>query len=329
MIHITLGPERPADPEVDELGRSRVGFSDDMDERELYEANHGCWVLGPRADLERHALMSFAGRVRQAIEIESIEPVPPTRPGRERRRVINGRILGPGDPVHDLYVGREAPVLGVRNPITYVGRHTAHPTCACGCGAEVRRGAFVAGHDQRAVHERIARVGTVVDFLRWFDATFEPAVLPSTPGTGAGAATGERGTGAAEPVLGGGSGAAGSVGVRSERIPGGGYALRNVVVAGSLDDLRGPLSGRFRLPLHLDASARSEHDLADPDDRRLVYRTVLLEAARESDHAEWLDRDTLLQEWPDLHLPQVVRSAWERAHPELRARPSAPDLVWH
>ena len=75
--------------------------------------------------------------------------------------------------------------------------------------------------------------------------------------------------------------------------PGGGYALRAVVVADSLDDLRGQVHGEVRLPLHLDASARQMYDLDQDYFRRLVYRLVLLEAATVEDLATWLDRDTL------------------------------------
>ena len=67
------------------------------------------------------------------------------------------------------------------------------------------------------------------------------------------------------------------------------YALRAVVVADSLDDLRGPLHGEVRLPLHLDASARQRYDLDQDYFRHLVYRLVLLEAATVEDLATWLD----------------------------------------
>jgi hypothetical protein len=38
-------------------------------------------------------------------------------------------------------------------------------------------GAFLPGHDQRAIHARIARVGTVVEFLRWFDAHYKDSTV--------------------------------------------------------------------------------------------------------------------------------------------------------
>jgi len=41
--------------------------------------------------------------------------------------------------------------------------------CACHCGTPINRGDFLPGHDQRAIHERIAKVGTVIT---WFDETW-------------------------------------------------------------------------------------------------------------------------------------------------------------
>lgn len=96
-----------------------------------------------------------------------------------------------------------------------------------------------------------------------------------------------------------------------------GRALRTVAVADDLDELRGPLTGRYRLPLHLDASARHLYDFADHQWRELAYRTVLMEAGSAADLADWLDRQTLLALWPQLYLPAFVRQAWERRHPQL------------
>ena len=46
--------------------------------------------------------------------------------------------------------------------------------------------------------------------------------------------------------------------------------LRTVVVADDLDDLRGPLTGRHRLPRHLDCSACHLYDFDDPQWRELA-----------------------------------------------------------
>jgi hypothetical protein len=108
-----------------------------------------------------------------------------------------------------------------------------------------------------------------------------------------------------------------------------GYALRRVAVAPDLDALRGPLHGRWQLPLHLDASSRSVYDFGSPPERELAYRVVLLEAGSRRDHEQWLNRDELLQLWPELYLPRVVRAAWEAEHAvlgQIGAGPRVPQL---
>lgn len=165
MLHITLGPERPVDPEQDELGRDRVGFSHTMSELALYDANHGCWKLGPRASKERYVIVSFEGTVRQAIEIQSVERV-----ARGNRSVVNGEILRGGHPVYDKYVGKTSPVQGVRNPVTYFDDDDVDgQPCRCGCGGSVGGRDFLPGHDQTALHDRVKQIGTVSEFLDWFD----------------------------------------------------------------------------------------------------------------------------------------------------------------
>lgn len=164
MLHITLGNKRAADRD-DALGRAFVGFDKSMTPEEIYNANRGCWVLGARADEQQYALLSFGGKVRQAIEIDRVVPIP-----QRNRRALEGRVLHKGHPVYDRYVNKKSPVTGVRNPITYF----TDQTCACGCGADlVSARDFLPGHDQRAIHDRIARVGSVKAFLQWFDATYE------------------------------------------------------------------------------------------------------------------------------------------------------------
>ena len=38
-------------------------------------------------------------------------------------------------------------------------------------GETTTTGWFVPGHDQKALHERVARIGTVYEFIQWFDRT--------------------------------------------------------------------------------------------------------------------------------------------------------------
>lgn len=156
MIHVTLGPSRPGPLDTD---------------AQIYEAGRGDWVLGARADRETHALISHRGIVRLAIAIDHLEDA------EGGRRAIVGRVLHAGDPVHDVYVGRPSPVTGVRNPITYFEPDEGPRLCRCGCGTELPpgKGLFVPGHDQRAVHDRVAKVGTIVDFLDWFDRVWPDA----------------------------------------------------------------------------------------------------------------------------------------------------------
>lgn len=167
MLHITLGNKQAARSN-DALGRAFFGFDESMTPEELYNANRGCWVLGARADEEQYALLSFDGTVRQAIEIDRIVPIP-----QRNRRALEGRVLHPGHPVYDKYVNKPSRVKGVRNPITYFDDEEDR-TCACGCGADLASARdFLPGHDQRAIHDRIAKVGSVKSFLQWFGATYQ------------------------------------------------------------------------------------------------------------------------------------------------------------
>jgi hypothetical protein len=112
-------------------------------------------------------------------------------------------------------------------------------------------------------------------------------------------------------------------------IPGTGYALRQVVVAPDLRALRGPLTGRWQLPAHLDSSARAVLDFADSADREQAYQLVLLEAGTVADLEQWIDGQELVRTWPALYLPRGVRAAWQDRHSALAragAGPHVPQL---
>lgn len=166
MIHITLGPMRDVNPKEDQLGRDHVGWDANMDDEALFRANRGCWVLGERAEREQYALLSHNGEVRMAIEIDRLVPVA------GGRKAMEGRFLKPGDAVYDAYVGGEPPVESARNPITYFDSPHGTRVCHCGCGEPVATGWFLIGHDQKALHARVAKVGTVREFIDWFDNTY-------------------------------------------------------------------------------------------------------------------------------------------------------------
>lgn len=99
---------------------------------------------------------------------------------------------------------------------------------------------------------------------------------------------------------------------------------RRTLVIDDLADLRGPVTGRIRLPLRLYWTLRDfRFDLTDPQTRVLYYETVLREASRPEDLADHLHGPTLLSLWPELYLPKGVKRAWEEAHPSLRAEARA------
>jgi hypothetical protein len=89
------------------------------------------------------------------------------------RRAFAGRILQPGNPVHDRFVGQPDPAESTsRNPVAYLTDPVDQAICRCGCGETIGRGEWVMGHDQRAIHQRIRADfgGSVSRFIDWYDA---------------------------------------------------------------------------------------------------------------------------------------------------------------
>jgi hypothetical protein len=165
VIHLKLSPARPADP-GDPLGRDWVGWKPDQTPQQLYEHNRGNWYLSARASHERYTAFSstVTEKIVAVVANEGVENVD------GRKKAIVGRVLEPGDPVFDALIGQPMPDRH-RNPVTYVADPVDQRTCACGCGGRVTGGRmFMPGHDQRAVHERIARQwGDTLGFIAWFD----------------------------------------------------------------------------------------------------------------------------------------------------------------
>ena len=98
---------------------------------------------------------------------------------------------------------------------------------------------------------------------------------------------------------------------------------RLALVAADLADLRGPASGTVELPLRLFWCPDRTFDLGQPGMLRWMYQTVLREASRPGDLADYLHGPTLIAVWPELFLPRGVRQAWEDRHPVLRAAAAA------
>ena len=112
------------------------------------------------------------------------------------------------------------------------------------------------------------------------------------------------------------TGALAEAGTAEARVPR--YALRPVVVAGSLEALRGPAEGLAELPQRLFWSgAERVFDLSDSDRLLEMYEVVFDAARTEADLAEYINGEVLARVWPDLALAPRVRRAWEAAHPNL------------
>lgn len=170
MIQITLGKQRAVDPTGDPLGRSQVGWSPGLSPQELFDIARGTWKMSQtRAAQERYAVVNGDGIVRLVFEIDAIVDAP------GGRLTFEGRVLEPGHSVHDHYVDKPAPKGKQQNPVTYFDSPFGGRECGCGCGQSISSGTFLPGHDQRAIHERIAKVGSVKEFLDWFDATWKEA----------------------------------------------------------------------------------------------------------------------------------------------------------
>lgn len=177
-INFKLTERFYVDPAGDPMDRDWVGYDPQRTAEELFEQNRGIWRLGPRAKGERYATFSHHGQIILAAEIAGVELCAwKESNNRPDKKAVVGRVLEPGDSAHEYFIGRA--VDGHRNPVSYIEdpgpRPAAHERgCACGCGIPVGISKkFAPGHDQRAVHERIARGwGDTLRFIEWFDAEY-------------------------------------------------------------------------------------------------------------------------------------------------------------
>jgi hypothetical protein len=169
MLHITLTPKTLANDPTDPLQRTFYGWDDQDTIEGNWRSNRGYWVLGARAQRELYVLFSYNERheVVMAARIDKIIDAP----GKPGRKIIEGEPLPEDHPVYQAYVGQPTPLSArVRNPVTYLDSTVGGWPCGCGCGGEIFVGEFVRGHEQTALHQRVAQIGTIPEFLRWFDA---------------------------------------------------------------------------------------------------------------------------------------------------------------
>lgn len=168
MIHITLVAKVEQTDPADPLCRTFYGWDEHASVEENWRNNCGYWAVGARASRESYVLFSHNRKVVMAAEITDVVDAE----GKPGRKVFKGNPLKPGHPVYEAYVERDAPerARGARNPITYIDSDVGGWLCGCGCGTEIYSGEFVRGHEQTALHQRVSKIGTIPEFLRWFDA---------------------------------------------------------------------------------------------------------------------------------------------------------------
>lgn len=182
-INFKLSNETSNDRDDDPMDRDRVGYKPTLTASEIFSRNRGMWPLNTdRAADEKYATFSYKGNIVAVAEISGIETLPwPNPRGRRDKKAAIGCALEPGHPANEYFIGRV--IKGDRNPVSYIDDPEPRPKpepqyCACGCGTQVTTSKrFVAGHDQKAVHERIARQWDgAVGFIEWFDATYPKRV---------------------------------------------------------------------------------------------------------------------------------------------------------
>jgi hypothetical protein len=98
---------------------------------------------------------------------------------------------------------------------------------------------------------------------------------------------------------------------------------RRALVAATLDELQGPVSGVVELPLGLMWLQERSFDLDDREQRLWMYAIVLREARGLGHLRRLLNGGLLAEVWSELSLPRGVRRAWESQHPQLSAAAAA------
>jgi hypothetical protein len=68
MLQIKLARRKPVGA-ADPMGRDWIGYDPNVPAEELFARNRGVWKLGPRADLETHAMFAHKGEIKFVAEI--------------------------------------------------------------------------------------------------------------------------------------------------------------------------------------------------------------------------------------------------------------------
>lgn len=94
--------------------------------------------------------------------------------------------------------------------------------------------------------------------------------------------------------------------------------VKPIEAPASLDELQGPAIGAVTLPLRVRwVPGDRTYDVGETGGARVVYQAVLAEGTVE-DQRRFLNRDRLIQVWPDLNLDQRVVRLWGGRFSQLR-----------
>ncbi|MBK5238983.1 MAG: transcriptional regulator [Actinomycetales bacterium] len=92
--------------------------------------------------------------------------------------------------------------------------------------------------------------------------------------------------------------------------------IKPYAVPENLDDLRGPANGQVTLPLSIYWGPDAEIDLDTLGGIVKAYQALIREGLV-ADQLNFLNRNRLIEIWPELLLPAKVRERWENLFSEL------------
>lgn len=88
---------------------------------------------------------------------------------------------------------------------------------------------------------------------------------------------------------------------------------------GSLDELKGPVTGSVEAGSHITGTGYRSFDVNDESQLWDLY-SVTVRDGTVRDQRALLNKDVLIRMWPVLNLPQECRQEWESHFTELRMR---------
>lgn len=95
----------------------------------------------------------------------------------------------------------------------------------------------------------------------------------------------------------------------------------------SLDSLHGPNSGFLTLPISLFwQTGNKDFNLSDHDDLKTMYRAVLNEGTV-TDCETYLNKEVIIDIWPELLIGPKLAAAWEKKFPALHGNRGAACLL--